>query len=231
MALAGFIIAIIAAVISLVSAFAAWRAVRPKPKLEGRITHGWVFGVDDDSVRLDIPPLGYEEYVLPSPAATKAGGTAVLLHVLLTNASPTPVLLLGYKLRVAAEGGWRDTERSDSIASWPRFYLHRGRFAVTLTDKILLSWPPRPVAYGAPLMGFLAFILPGQMTAEDRRRYKITGYELIITDVFGNSTRLRLNSTANMARFEFDQFNSDLGDLFRFAGATVEPTGLPTSPG
>jgi hypothetical protein len=229
MALAGLVIAIVAAMISLLSAFAAWRAVRPKPKLEGRVTHGWTFGVDDEYVNLDVSPGGLDEYVSPQLPTEKAGATAVLLHVLLTNASPTPVLLLGYRLRVATESGWRETARSDSTANWPTFYLDDGRFAVTITDNILLDWPPRPISYDAPLIGFLAFTLPGEMNAEDRRRYRISGYELIVSDAFGNTTQLHLNSTANIARFDFDQFRSDLGDLFRYAGATVKPARLPAS--
>lgn len=212
MALAGLVIAIVAAMISLLSAFAAWRAVRPKPKLEAWITHGWTFGVDDEYVSLDVFPPGFEEYVAPQRPAEKAGLTAVLLHVLLTNASPTPVLLLGYSLRVGTKGGWCEAERSDSTANWPAFYLDRGRFAVTVTDNILLDWPPRPVSYGAPLMGFLAFVLPDQMTAEDRRRYSISGYELSVSDVFGDTKRVRLNSTGNIARFESDQIKRDLGN-------------------
>lgn len=233
MALTGLVVAIVAAMISLLSAFAAWRAVRPRPKLEAWITHGWTFGVDDEWVSLDVPFPGFVEDLPLQLTEEKAGATAVLLHILLTNASPTPVLLLGYTLRVGTKGGWCEAERSDSTANWPVFYLDRGRFAVNMTDNILLDWPPRPVSYGAPLMGFLAFVLPGQMTAEDRRRYSISGYELTVSDVFGDTKRVRLNSTGNMARFESDQIKRDLGDLFRYAGATVKPTPpphLPSSP-
>jgi hypothetical protein len=138
MDIATLAVSIVAVIISLASAFAAWRAVRPKPKLKGSITSAWHIGV--------------------SYRSGEKSGIAVLLHVILTNASSNPVHLLGYRLRVNVEGLWQEAERLQNQAyTFPELYLSNGRYVATLNTDFFLDWPPRPVAYGTPLMGFLCF--------------------------------------------------------------------------
>src|SRR5262249_37490003 len=174
MGIATLMVSILAAIISLAAAFAAWRAVRPRPKLKGSITSAWHIGV--------------------SYTGGETAGIAVLLHVILTNASSNPVHLLGYRLSVSIEGSWQEADRlQNQTYTFSELYLSNRQYVAELNESFFLDWPPKPVAYGTPLMGFLCFFVPGQVTAE-----LIDEYELVVTDVFGNHKQFNL--TAARAR-------------------------------
>lgn len=202
MGVATFVVSILAAIISLAAAFAAWRAVRPKPKLKGSITSAWHIGVSFRS--------GEEE------------GIAVLLHVILTNASSNPVHLLGYRLKVDVEGVWQEAERLQNQAyTFPKLYLSNARYAATLNPDFFLDWPPRPVAYGSPLMGFLCFLVRGHVTAE-----MIDKYELTVTDVFGHHEQFNLTS-AQAKAWQEEEGDFNVVEIFRYSGANVQPAVSP----
>ena len=197
MDIASLTVSVLAAVISLASAYAAWRAIRPKPKLKGSITSAWHIGASFGN--------GEED------------GIAVLLHMVLTNASSNPVHLLGYRLRVNAEGSWKDAERLQNQAyTFPELYLSNGQYVATLNPDFFLDWPPRPVAYGTPLMGFLCFLVRGHVTDE-----MINEYELTVTDVFGDHTQFNLSSSQAKA-WQEEEGDFNVVEIFRYSGADVQ---------
>ncbi|MCM1941110.1 hypothetical protein NC239_23180 [Streptomyces sp. G3] len=164
MELASLITAIIAAFISVLSAYAAWRATRPKPKLSGVITMGWRQGVNMN--------------ITGEPS-----GDAVGLHLILTNASSHPIHPLRFELEVRAGGRWRTGKRMQNYqATLPE--LRFSNYAAAITYEHLIDWPPRAVNHGAPLMGFIYHMVPGLAETELIDEYRIT-----VTDVFGGKTR------------------------------------------
>ncbi|MER5281640.1 hypothetical protein ABT025_38920 [Streptomyces sp. NPDC002809] len=164
MELASLIVAIIAALISIASAYAAWRATRPKPKLSGAITTGW-----RQRVNMNIPG--------------EPSGDAVGLHVILTNASSHPVHPMHFRLEVRSGNQWRTGKRMQNYqAQLPE--LEFSNYAASISYNHLIDWPPRPVDHGAPLMGFIYNLVPGLTTGEAIDEYRVT-----VTDVFGGRTQ------------------------------------------
>jgi hypothetical protein len=197
MTIATFTVSVLAAIISLASAFAAWRAIRPIPKLKGSLTSAWHIGV--------------------SYTGGEKAGLAILLHIVLTNASSNPVHLLGYRLRVNVEDSWQETERlRNQEYTFPELYLSNEQYVATLGPEFFLDWPPRPVAYGTPLMGFLCFFALGRITAE-----MIAEYELVVSDVFGNHEKFNLTSSEAKA-WQEEEGDFNVVDIFRYSGANVQ---------
>jgi hypothetical protein len=195
MAFASLVVSIIAALFAFGSAYAAWRALRPRPKLSGSITSAWRLGASMDG----------------RPA------TVVLIHVIFTNASTYPVHLLAYELHVKlGSGDWRGTTRMRSMRfTIPELYLSGGKYVATLTPEDLLDWPPKPVDYGAPLMGFLMFLLLGAADGDSVLEYRLT-----VTDVFGDTETVSITSAKAKAWQEGEEaFN--VVELFLAAGAKV----------
>lgn len=203
MAVASLVISILAAAISLISAYAAWRTVRPRPQIKGKITGAWRIGATF--------PGGRQ-------------GAAFLAHVVLTNASTHPVHLLGYWLEIRVAGKWHKATR---ISHYSAFTLPEltiaGSYTVRIQPNDLLGWPPKPVHHGAPMMGFLLFVV--EDLSNDAA---VLGYRLTVQDVFDNRERLELEESRNRSYQESswdktgDSYN--IVELFQHAGIEVHPT-------
>ncbi|GGZ39651.1 hypothetical protein GCM10010344_00030 [Streptomyces bluensis] len=195
MEIASLVVAIIAALISVASAYAAWRATRPKPKLSGSITTTWGVGVTSS-----VPGV-------PS-------GSAVGLHVVLTNASSHPVHPMEFRLEVRTVAGWLPGKRLQNWqATLPE--LSFDNHVATMTYDHLIDWPPRPVHHGAPLMGFLYYLVPNLADEADVEEYRVT-----VTDVFGGSVQFT-TTAAEVAAWKASDDGLTLLELMTQAGVPV----------
>ncbi|MER5908853.1 hypothetical protein ABZW44_09640 [Streptomyces mirabilis] len=167
MELASFIVAMVAALLSVVSTIAAWRAVRPRPMLTGRIVGAWHGSGNDGKF------------------------TLVGLHVVLTNRSSHPVYPIGATLRVKIADNWFSAGR---IARYQVNELseievsdgNSGDWAFQVTPRHVMSLLESKVEHGTPLTGLLIFYLDNQ---DVRHLGTINGmpineYKLTIIDIF-----------------------------------------------
>ncbi|MFD7278396.1 hypothetical protein ACFV80_15440 [Streptomyces sp. NPDC059862] len=189
MELTSLIIAIISAVISLGSAYAAWRAIRPRPKLHGSITTAWQI-----------------------PANT--GELLIAIHVALTNMSSHSIHLMGYELEVKIGHEWHRTEILRGFeATLPTMRV--GPWICELGVEHLLDWPPKPINHGAPLMGFLIFVLPASGAGAEIKEYR-----LIVTDVFGSRDAFK-KTKQDIEAYAADPKPFSMIDAFGHAGVPM----------
>lgn len=208
MAAASLLISILAVVISLISSYAAWRTVRPQPRLKGKITSIWRIGATFPGGRR---------------------GAGFLAHIMLTNASTHPVHLLGYWMEIRVAEKWRKATRISHYSAFtlPELTLS-GSYTVRIKPGDLLGWPPKPVHHGAPLMGFLLFLVEDLTDDEAVQDYRLT-----LQDVFDNRERLELQESRNRSYQESawdktgDSYN--IVELFQHAGIEIhQTTGEPS---
>lgn len=196
--LASLLVAFVSAVISVASAYTAWRAVRPRPKLRGNITSTWHIGAE-------FPNRNH--------------GLIVLMHVVFTNASAYPIHLVGYKLEVKIGNNWKSADR---LQNWgkveiPPIYLNAGKLVARLKpEDHLIDWPPKPVDHGSPLMGFQGFMLVGQVQPESIQDYRLTA-----VDAFKNHWKVSLSASEAEA-WKANSGHFTLPELYRHAGVPVE---------
>ncbi|MCX4792627.1 hypothetical protein OG369_43410 [Streptomyces sp. NBC_01221] len=198
MELTSLLVAIVSAAISLGSAYAAWRATRPHPKLRGAITAAWLSG---RSTRRGAAPQVVER------------GLAVGLHVLLTNETAHSVHPVGYQLKIRVSGKWHVADR---MATWDLQLpdLHVDGWVVNMEPAQLLNWPPRPVHHGEPLMGWLVFGLPTGLSGT------VEAYRLTVIDVFERRTIISASQKQIDAHQEGGKYFSVL-EAFQHAGASI----------
>ncbi|MEU6676982.1 hypothetical protein [Streptomyces sp. NPDC046925] len=195
MELASLIVAIFAALISLLAGYAAWRANRPKPKMAGLITMGW-----RQEVAMNV--------------VGEMCGDAIGLHVILTNASSHPIHPLHFELEVSTGGVWLKGKRMQNYqTTLPE--LRFSGYAASLDYSHLVDWPPRAVNHGAPLMGFIYYVVPGLAPSAVIKEYRIT-----VTDVFGGAI------TFKKSQFDLDAYHGREGshttlELLTQAGVPV----------
>lgn len=154
---------------------------------------------------------GLVNTVLHAPLVLPDGReiTAIMLHATLTNRRQYPAHLVSYDLEVERGGGPEKLKRLRRVQGFPA--LIAGDQQITLTDDVLLYWPPRPVEYGAPLVGLVVFYIEEpDVTEESVRRYSFS-----VTDIFGQTFKIEdrpgLGPPGALDKVE----------LFRLAGATV----------
>jgi hypothetical protein len=208
MAIAGLLVAIVAAVVSGASAVIAWFGTHPRPELAGKITLAIHMGTDG-AVR----------------------GTAVLIHCIITNEVTSPVYAISYVLEVKRNDEWLRLHRAYD-ASMPVLYVGEGTLEVTMTPSCFIDREPQKVDFGSPLMGFLLYYYDERLDEEDIQLYRLT-----VGDVFGREHRFVLTSEASrkfMSTRVRDQFGLSSVDIFRLAGAEIREAGRrggrPTEP-
>ena len=157
--------ALVALISALVSWWFAWRATRPKPSLKVRILYA-------HHIRVGGP--GARDY-----------DTCVLLFCWITNESTHPVHLVDFQGEVDQGSGyteWDNTLRVDM--ELPRLTFRQGpyEYTVELTEKAQIFWPPSPVEYGKPLIGFLA--IAGNLSGDDDSALR---YRVRVEDIFGHA--------------------------------------------
>lgn len=194
--IASLVVAIIAALISLAATFAAWRAVRPRPKLTGSVTFAWT--------------SGYTSSIPSVPSGRMLG-----LHVLLTNASSHPVHPLTYEVEVRRNGQWIPGKRLQNWQSGP-VELTIGNNHIQMDQQYLVDWPPQPIHHGAPMMGFLVRLVPGITSEAEIERYRVT-----VTDVFGGEISFEKDPASAHGYSSGNDSGFTAVEAFRHAGATV----------
>ena len=90
--------------------------------------------------------------------------------------------------------------------------LTAGDQRIILDQDVLIYRPPRPVEYGAPLVGLIVFYLEEPGVSEE----VINEYELTVTDVLGNRHRI------GYRRGQLPSEGFDSVELFELAGARIE---------
>ena len=90
--------------------------------------------------------------------------------------------------------------------------LTAGDQRIVLNENVLIYRPPRPVEYGAPLIGMIVFYLEEPGVSEEM----IKDYKLVVTDVLGNQHNI------SYQRGQSSPGGFDSVELFELAGAKVE---------
>jgi hypothetical protein len=192
------IASLVVSVISAVVATAAFIVARldPKPKIRGQINT-----------------------ILHSPLSLPDGReiTALMLHVTLTNSTKNPAHVMSYQLEIDRGRGREQLTRLKRMYALPA--LTAGDQRIILNQDVLIYRPPRPVEYGAPLVGLIVFYLEEPGVNEEI----IKEYELTVTDVLGNRHRIGYRR----GQFAADGFDSV--ELFELAGARIEQLKQPTN--
>ncbi|MFJ6661337.1 hypothetical protein ACIQNG_34080 [Streptomyces sp. NPDC091377] len=196
MEVSSLVVAIFAALISIGSAFAAWRAVRPRPKLKGSVTFAWSNGFS--SIIPDLP-----------------SGRIVGLHILLTNSSVHPVHPLRFELEAKRAEQWIPGTRIQNWQSSP-VEIRIGNNDISLDQQHLVDWPPRPIHHGAPMMGFIVHLVPGITSEEEIDAYRVT-----VTDVFGGQITFDKDAAPAHTYSASRTSGFTAVEAFRHAGASV----------
>lgn len=164
--------------------------------------------------RLDPKPRirGQINAVLHSPLNLPDGReiTALMLHVTLTNSTMHPVHVMRYRLDIDRGHGREVASRLKRVYSFPS--LRRGDQRIVLDENVLIYRPPRPVEYGAPLVGLIVFYIEER----DVLATAVKSYQLVVTDVFGHEYQVPYR----LAAPSDDGFDSV--ELFELAGARIE---------
>lgn len=178
-------------IISAAVATAAFIVARldPKPKIKGQINT-----------------------ILHSPLGLPDGReiTALMLHVTLTNSTKNPAHVMSYRLEIDRGRGREELPRLKRLYALPA--LTAGDQRIILDEKVLIYRPPRPVEYGAPLIGMIVFYLEEPGVGEE----VIKEYKLVVTDVLGNQHNI------GYRRGQSSPDGFDSVELFELAGAKVE---------
>jgi mannose-6-phosphate isomerase-like protein (cupin superfamily) len=182
---------LVVSVVSVSVAVAAYFSARhdPRPRIRGSINA-----------------------VLHAPLALPDGReiTAIMLHVTLTNSRQNPTHVVSYDLEIERDVGPARLRRLSRVREFPA--LQSGDRRIRLTDDVLLYRPPRPVEYGAPLVGVVVFYIEEPDVSED----SITRYRFSVTDIFGQT--FDIEDRRGLAR----PGALDVVELFELAGATVD---------
>jgi len=197
MQVAGLLVAICAAVVSVVSAIIAWLGTHPRPKLAGKIT-----------VAVHIGTQG------------AVRGTAILIHCIITNEVSSPVYAISYVLSVECNNTWLTLHRAYDV-SMPVLSVGDGTLEVTMKPECFIDQEPQKVEFGSPLMGFLMFFHDERLDEEEVQNYRLT-----VGDVFGRRHSFTLSAEESrkfMATKVVDQIGPSTIDIFRLSGATVRP--------
>jgi hypothetical protein len=173
--------------------------------------------------RLDPKPKikGQVNTILHSPLGLPDGReiTALMLHVTLTNSTKNPAHVMSYRLEIDRGRGREELPRLKRLYAFPA--LTAGDERIILDENVLIYRPPRPVEYGAPLIGVIVFYLEEPGVGEEL----IKEYKLVVTDVLGNQH----NIAYRRGQSPPDGFDSI--ELFELAGAKVEQVKQPTGAG
>jgi hypothetical protein len=122
---------------------------------------------------------------------------------------------MSYRLEIDRGRGREELQRLKRMYTLPA--LTAGDQQIILDENVLIYRPPRPVEYGAPLIGMIVFYIEEPRVSED----VIKDYKLVVTDVLGNSHNI------SYQRGQSSPSGFDSVELFELAGAKVEQVNQP----
>lgn len=185
MEFASLLVAIVASLISGLSAWIAYRSTHPRPELHARITtvlHG--------AAELSTNASGV-------PVAS----TVAVVHFRVTNLATAPVQLLDYDLIAVDSQGDQHVLNHERGFALTMYLDWDGEEVTTMTfePENYISWPPRAVKYGELEMGFLPFVVDESLEVEAIQEYRLT-----LTDVFDRKYIATLTASELDVWFEGD---------------------------